>query len=186
MEPRPHERGKATSAQSTTSVIDQASMEPRPHERGKIEEATTLSLSKYSFNGATSSRTWKDYGGAGSISGILASMEPRPHERGKRRTAASVKLRSIASMEPRPHERGKMVWKFPLKADAERASMEPRPHERGKRIEARRPERRSSFNGATSSRTWKDSSNRSSRPVRLLASMEPRPHERGKNYSARR
>ena len=83
-------------------------------------------------------------------------MEPRPHERGKTFRKAALKAAFIASMEPRPHERGKLAALRRRRAGL-LASMEPRPHERGKLLEGqrRRPGSRR-FNGATSSRTWKD------------------------------
>ena len=82
MEPRPHERGKRRIAHLTTGR-KQASMEPRPHERGKRCRAKSRSTSISSFNGATSSRTWKDSALRHPLHQTLASMEPRPHERGK-------------------------------------------------------------------------------------------------------
>ena len=112
------------------NVSKVASMEPRPHERGNVN-FPPVCLPVMRFNGATSSRTWKRaFHRARSLCRI-ASMEPRPHERGnsclKEASAAAIP----ASMEPRPHERGNQGPNF------------------GKR------QKRSSFNGATSSRTWK-------------------------------
>ena len=84
MEPRPHERGKAewereyyadrmlqwshvlTNVESTLVLPNDdpsagASMEPRPHERGKGQSRVNEArLRTGRFNGATSSRTWKD------------------------------------------------------------------------------------------------------------------------------
>ena len=82
MEPRPHERGNMpaqnTSRQkkqlqwshvltnvetacgtSDAEMASLASMEPRPHERGNTRGMKDVFLSHRSFNGATSSRTWK-------------------------------------------------------------------------------------------------------------------------------
>ena len=65
-------------------------MEPRPHERGKKRAAIADGRFDLSFNGATSSRTWKaDPGSLGRVAGV-ASMEPRPHERGKRRPGRTL------------------------------------------------------------------------------------------------
>src|SRR5262245_57317961 len=108
----------------------------------------------------------------------------------------------VASMEPRPLERGNWIldsdnepirqlqWSHVISnvetiakserdADLARASMEPRPLERGNLTSGwARSSRRTCFNGATSSRTWK--------PECCCecgcwqwASMEPRPLERG-------
>ena len=44
----------------TPPPLKQASMEPRPHERGKIAQPAFDVAHPRSFNGATSSRTWKD------------------------------------------------------------------------------------------------------------------------------
>src|SRR5438105_11175460 len=82
-------------------------------------------------------------------------MEPRPHERGNKRPDAVYRAQTHASMEPRPHERGnkRSLPNYPY---AVAASMEPRPHERGNAA-APLPvgSTSTSFNGATSSRTWK-------------------------------
>src|SRR2546423_14650881 len=109
-------------------------MEPRPHERGNSTCRRGNRSIRRSFNGATSSRTWKP-----------------------RRIIREKKLALRASMEPRPHERGNV----PFNTDAgflyDGASMEPRPHERGNRLGP--PHSRAAkrgFNGATSSRRWKN------------------------------
>ena len=59
MEPRPHERGKKLRIGNKVYKIKDASMEPRPHERGKQQRCETACHRNKSFNGATSSRTWK-------------------------------------------------------------------------------------------------------------------------------
>ena len=130
MEPRPHERGN-DSSRRIASALREASMEPRPHERGnrprlrpargrissfngatssrtwKPARASVGQANRQSFNGATSSRTWKRMGGACQPKvRHQASMEPRPHERGNELTDAKVGSYGEASMEPRPHERG--------------------------------------------------------------------------------
>ena len=136
-----------------------------------------------SFNGATSSRTWKETRPDAKVILIeSASMEPRPHERGKwlldKHSFAGCLLQwshvltnvestpvqtetaqaAWASMEPRPHERGKLRALSRV-VKAKPASMEPRPHERGKlRILEVLKGARPGFNGATSSRTWKAAS----------------------------
>ena len=182
-----------------------------------------------SFNGATSSRTWKggwtlilitaetvlqwshvltnveshrkfnNCGGYNTLqwSHVLTNVESRCRAKGR-------PLRSAASMEPRPHERGKFKLRAVLHSASE-ASMEPRPHERGKQNKTPQWLRLlQSFNGATSSRTWKarrsswifvrarqlqwshvlTNVERTDAPlagfVTENASMEPRPHERGK------
>src|SRR5215208_4987167 len=83
-------------------------------------------------------------------------MEPRPHERGNLFKIGETNWNfRPASMEPRPHERGNPSLEVTL-ADPILASMEPRPHERGNYGSLRTTARESqSFNGATSSRTWK-------------------------------
>ncbi len=203
MEPRPHERGKNSTALTLRwkcsslqwshvltnveravkkvkgRVILGASMEPRPHERGKLILITTY------------------------IRRDQASMEPRPHERGKELLNNGERLPAEASMEPRPHERGK-CRAAALKRAQSVASMEPRPHERGKIdlgklglfiakcfngatssrtwkafCRSASSARTRCFNGATSSRTWKVLGTQF-RPAPECASMEPRPHERGK------
>ena len=82
------------------------------------------------FNGATSSRTWKQLANQRIVSGVnAASMEPRPHERGNRRLASAVF--SYSSFNGATSSR---TWKRFRRGreDAKRkASMEPRPHERG-------------------------------------------------------
>ena len=132
-------------------------MEPRPHERGKKQRAQPVTQRKNCFNGATSSRTWKaereqdDFGIAD-----VASMEPRPHERGKsfhclRRHLSIDRLQWSHVLTN--VERYAMHLEF---GTVKMASMEPRPHERGKRSRSPRVGRiPGSFNGATSSRTWK-------------------------------
>ena len=60
-----------------------ASMEPRPHERGKNDPSNQSQVRHNRFNGATSSRTWKDATNRSHYNFRNASMEPRPHERGK-------------------------------------------------------------------------------------------------------
>ena len=135
-----------------------ASMEPRPHERGKFISSIKLRSIINSFNGATSSRTWKGVSvepeatkvcGQLQWSHVLTNVES---PRNQRAIVGGVG----ASMEPRPHERGK--YRLLVRAfSAAGASMEPRPHERGKDSNTKKlPHRPSCFNGATSSRTWKD------------------------------
>ena len=82
MEPRPHERGKARML-NTQCTWSSASMEPRPHERGKSVDVGNPFAWRRSFNGATSSRTWKGITADFDVARLFASMEPRPHERGK-------------------------------------------------------------------------------------------------------
>ena len=158
-------------------------MEPRPHERGKAPIEPRQRLQTPGFNGATSSRTWKadrPLESSHCQSGFNGATSSRTWK-GRKLTWFSPILRR-ASMEPRPHERGKMPprvrvvsvtrslqWSHVL-TNVEsmvcpfysihpiRASMEPRPHERGKPIagSANAANRTASFNGATSSRTWKE------------------------------
>src|ERR1043166_7797279 len=82
-------------------------MEPRPHERGNVESVEVAEEMAACFNGATSSRTWKPVSTGTGISGlttlqwshVLTNVETttaRPRSRPYRR----------ASMEPRLHERG--------------------------------------------------------------------------------
>ena len=184
MEPRPHERGNAV-LERNGRRWRLASMEPRPHERGNMKFASGLWSASASFNGATSSRTWKPEPEHGCARGAeAASMEPRPHERGNPDAPAMARAAFAASMEPRPHERGNapaderaggvedlLQWSHVLtnvetrapgrdRARIRLASMEPRPHERGNLI-----------------RTYRGA-------IPEAASMEPRPHERGNATSA--
>ena len=107
-------------------------MEPRPHERGNAGVVSWPVWITWRFNGATSSRTWKLYVGSSEVTPCqFASMEPRPHERGNVQAAYDALAALLASMEPRPHERGNAVTVGDFHFFAV------------------------SFNGATSSRTWK-------------------------------
>ena len=131
MEPRPHERGKRKSP-PTTNPFDRASMEPRPHERGKYAGGRRTTHRADRFNGATSSRTWKDwrffyarcsspsFNGATSSRtwkerSARANAEGRSGFNGatssrtwKARQTTHSGQQPPASMEPRPHERGKV------------------------------------------------------------------------------
>ena len=154
MEPRPHERGKHCVG-SRLAHQNPASMEPRPHERGKRIQRKICPL-------ATS-----------------ASMEPRPHERGKTVTrwrwtsTTELQWSHVLTNVERPKTN-------PIIAPRGWASMEPRPHERGKFLQSSVRSYAAmlqwshvltnvessaikksicvycGFNGATSSRTWKD------------------------------
>ena len=118
MEPRPHERGKhhrstdhqASSRLQWSHVLTNverlrlgrgqgetmsASMEPRPHERGKRSSDLPLAAPSSSFNGATSSRTWKDPFVWVIEFSKTASMEPRPHERGKLPLRAAISRQAL-------------------------------------------------------------------------------------------
>ncbi len=84
------------------------------------------------FNGATSSRTWKELKAYTDGELARASMEPRPHERGKtlqnrRLCIADISFNGATSSR---------TWK-------------------GKTERKGRGRKQGSFNGATSSRTWK-------------------------------
>ena len=46
-------------------------MEPRPHERGKLNSGRDKDVRRTSFNGATSSRTWK----ATALDGVVSLFE---------------------------------------------------------------------------------------------------------------
>ena len=59
MEPRPHERGNPCPRARMRPSDRAASMEPRPHERGNISLVSRSTPTGSGFNGATSSRTWK-------------------------------------------------------------------------------------------------------------------------------
>ena len=155
-------------------------MEPRPHERGNSASARSRSAST-SFNGATSSRTWKPAPATTTPrasrglqwSHVLTNVETTPRQQARRAA-------NLASMEPRPHERGN-----PTSARAPTSCCRPLQWSHvltnvetcGPRARCGKGTR--SFNGATSSRTWKRFRTRQP-PRRVhLASMEPRPHERG-------
>src|ERR1043166_2690044 len=155
MEPRPHERGNAA-VPRVRARQNSASMEPRPHERGNCPVVLLTCSGASGFNGATSSRTWKRGHNSRRLRrNVPASMEPRPHERGNRRRVVGADLCIWASMEPRPHERGNR-----------RAALTPRGREwplQWSHVLANVETYLSpqlldvsvSFNGATSSRTWK-------------------------------
>src|ERR1700749_4082993 len=59
MEPRPHERGNYSDYAKEHRDTLSASMEPRPHERGNATDLANHVITEGRFNGATSSRTWK-------------------------------------------------------------------------------------------------------------------------------
>ena len=130
-------------------------MEPRPHERGKELLEKRDAKWNESFNGATSSRTWKAEGEGFTTRQDAASMEPRPHERGK----PAFTPDDFFSIECFNGATSSRTWKESVTelpaGIAPAASMEPRPHERGKLGFARNLCRVPGFNGATSSRTWK-------------------------------
>ena len=82
MEPRPHERGKL---RSRLVPADKSTLQ-WSHVLTNVESALSKdTFDKFiiSFNGATSSRTWKDAWETLNTLTPRASMEPRPHERGK-------------------------------------------------------------------------------------------------------
>ena len=58
MEPRPSERGNG-GERAATRYVDRAAMEPRPSERGNSGKRKSGRRRRWSFNGATSFRTWK-------------------------------------------------------------------------------------------------------------------------------
>ncbi len=155
MEPRPHERGKPTVRREALSD-HQASMEPRPHERGKRTFSGYNPRAKTSFNGATSSRTWKALHvltrtlvvSVLQWSHVLTNVESR-----SRSVLLDLELRFNGATSSRTWKEG-IAWSSLYRNNG--ASMEPRPHERGKaQKEIERLKQALSFNGATSSRTWK-------------------------------
>ena len=188
-------------------------MEPRPHERGKSSRKQRQSRQKRSFNGATSSRTWKAgfrwFGGSRyrrlQWSHVLTNVERLP-------VRQMLARRQAASMEPRPHERGKVLQATDLDIAVEATLTLQWSHvltNVERKVLACRVRRQASFNGATSSRTWKGGLAGFSSTVGLrfngatssrtwkvtpgryfwdcqVASMEPRPHERGKVACQRR
>ncbi len=129
MEPRPLGRGMHC---GTERRIDTwaASMEPRPLGRGMSLRLSPFSTSIYSFNGATTSRSWNVQVRDQLLARGVASMEPRPLGRGMpsrhhesqhwtvlqwSRDLSVVECNAIpcrrrtyrrASMEPRPLGRG--------------------------------------------------------------------------------
>ena len=156
-------------------------MEPRPHERGKSVSRKRPSASISSFNGATSSRTWKVQTpsrlafGVGSFNGATSS---RTWKAKQNPAMAAVIAKLQWSHVLTNVESPSFIVDFCSRTSA---SMEPRPHERGKnRCAACRIRNRERFNGATSSRTWKAPASSPARTGGTMASMEPRPHERGK------
>ena len=232
MEPRPHERGnwqrltakgRAVNmlqwSHVLTNVETSRSHHAPAHRTKPLQWSHVLTnvetrqlaqnrLSLTGFNGATSSRTWKqeveEYIEARDKklqwSHVLTNVETQPRDYLDRSGLQD------ASMEPRPHERGNVVAGASCTDEARRfngatssrtwkpcavglavwvlllASMEPRPHERGNACSVHwRSFRLNSFNGATSSRTWKPEL-LLDRGAAVVASMEPRPHERGNQF----
>src|SRR5262245_11001457 len=110
-------------------------MEPRPLERGNTFKHRVTNSTNEGFNGATSSRTWKqdnsefDQSSLGWLqwSHVLSNVETRLQ------ASASI-FPDAASMEPRPLERGNR-WIQPIISSPALASMEPRPLERGNKLE---------------------------------------------------
>src|SRR5579885_624336 len=205
MEPRPHERGNGLKAEWSGRVWllqwshfltnvetspgplnprkgDSASMEPRPHERGNRSARFAPRSPTGSFNGATSSRTWKHADGDEEQADERdASMEPRPHERGNRRQVRAARRRGFASMEPRPHERGNSSFRrlvhlvLLLQWSHVLTNVET----------GQRPARSSPGTALQWSHvlTNVETACRVRLPrVAVLASMEPRPHERGNEH----
>ena len=108
-------------------------MEPRPHERGNIASALPRGIAISSFNGATSSRTWKPRSRPFERAPLArASMEPRPHERGNWFIAANSPAKLFL-----------LQWSHVLTNVETRSA----PPQHGADVDG--------FNGATSSRTWK-------------------------------
>ena len=155
MEPRPHERGKLERAIPKIEVGGYASMEPRPHERGKPFQPRRQHHAQSSFNGATSSRTWKEnefsiaklemrsFNGATSSrtwKGETTRLRSKPRnwlqwshvltnvESWLHGETASANKRLQWSHVLTNVERG---WSYAVLSPLD-ASMEPRPHERGK------------------------------------------------------
>ena len=89
---------------------------------------------------------------------LAASTEPRPRGRGELMGAAGTRIRAEASTEPRPRGRGECPCPANNAVMQGRASTEPRPRGRGEhpRPQAPRP-RVVGFNGATTSRPWRES-----------------------------
>ncbi len=135
-----------------------ASMEPRPHERGKCPPPRNRESANSSFNGATSSRTWKADIPRIALENPICFNGATSSRTWKGRVNPLVRAVWVnASMEPRPHERGKtdqsgcrcylsqlLQWSHVL-TNVERGSMYGYPGDVN-----------NSFNGATSSRTWKE------------------------------
>ena len=132
MEPRPHERGKNDAPEATADASPSLQWS---HVLTNVESVVVIvkgRLHKFSFNGATSSRTWKEakYRAVGNGVPVLQWSH----------VLTNVERISTAVKRPTPGQ----------------ASMEPRPHERGKDgVAVSRRLLDVGFNGATSSRTWK-------------------------------
>ena len=147
------ERAKKTVNKTAT---EEASMEPRPHERGKSAKAKPGRLGCISFNGATSSRTWKALYVEELPTGhcplqwshVLTNVERRYSERTTFRNAGLQWSHVLTNVERwlkagETPKRRSLQWSHVL-TNVERmlawnrhhnnndASMEPRPHERGK------------------------------------------------------
>ncbi len=106
------------------------------------------------FNGATTSRSWNDAASAATCPRCLASMGPRPLGRGMQSRLDQAQIHVRASMGPRPLGRG-MSCPYGHIRMLDCASIRPRPLGRGMCAPRRaRSGPGSSFNGATTSRSW--------------------------------
>src|SRR5579862_5309256 len=160
MEPRPRGRGNILRNRSS-SRGQHTSMEPRPRGRGNTDGRQFLVGRRGHFNGATTSRSWK-------------CEKPSSPKSLKKLLQWSHDLAVVEIPPFEVHTYHTVV-----------TSMEPRPRGRGNASLAPRPWRkRSHFNGATTSRSWKsDQPNVDARRAELT-SMEPRPRGRGNHTAA--
>src|SRR5947209_3723427 len=106
-------------------------------------------------------------------------MEPRPFERGNKSPRREAWAGGYASMEPRPFERGNLLNQSltPSIVTSFNGATSFRTWKRSVWHIATQPF--SGFNGATSFRTWKLLVSLSLSVWSARASMEPRPFERG-------
>ena len=108
----------------------------------------------YCFNGATSSRTWKQLHPAKKRFAVFASMEPRPHERGNERAKCAARFHQLLQWS---HVLTNVETSSAWAARAANNSLQwshvlTNVETRGRKITLAAS---SGFNGATSSRTWK-------------------------------
>ena len=156
-------------------------MEPRPHERGKAPIEPRQRLQTPGFNGATSSRTWKadrPLESSHCQSGFNGATSSRTWKDATPRNIATLILLQWShvltnvesfSVQNLLFSPDVLQWSHVLtNVESRGSSCCMRPAS-------------SRFNGATSSRTWKDAAARAGRLCNQIASMEPRPHERGKH-----
>ena len=129
-EPRPRGRGEPGGG-GIGRRIPNASTEPRPRGRGEEAQQGGDQLLHVGFNGATTSRPWRERLCVAGERGRPASTEPRPRGRGERRRR-SAKKEPIPRLQ-RSHDLAAVERRCAAEKTraSEMASTEPRPRGRG-------------------------------------------------------